>query len=326
RGRRGATGVDEVVDRGIDGVAGLRACHLGAPVAGVHGVVAAGQVDLVVAAAGGDDVLPGAAVDHVVAAATIDVVEAGAGVDLVVAPAAEDHVGAVSAVDHVVAAAAVDVVAAPDGLDEVVAVAALDAVVAHPGDDAVVARAGADHHVHRDVGRRLDHVVAAAGADGQLLALGQADLVGLAVDVDVQGAVVALADPHHVVALAGGGEHHLVAADVGIEQAAGLGLLAGHRGLFALVELGVADGLAVRRLLAGEAGAGVAAGDGDGVFRRAFARRVDRRGGIAAQRRLGEVFLAVQRGAVPVLLPGLGDGRSLHCGVEVQGHGSGLCC
>src|SRR5690606_32927257 len=233
-GLRGAAGVDQVVDRGIDGVVGVRAFHLGAPVAGVDGVVAAGQVHLVVATAGGDDVLPGAAMDDVVAAAAVDVVEAAAGVDLVVARAAEDHVGAVAAVDHVVAGAAVDVVAPADGLDEVVAVAAQDAVVAHAGDDVVIARAGVDHHVHRDVRRRLDDVVAVAGADGQLLALAQAHLIGLAIDVDVQGAVVPLADAHVLVAFAGGGEHHLVAADVAAPEAPRLGLLARHRGLLAL--------------------------------------------------------------------------------------------
>src|SRR5690554_3744763 len=323
RGYGAAAGVDQVVDGCVDDVVGVRAVDLCAAVPGVHGIVAADQVDLVVAGAGGDDVLSATAVDDVVAATAVDVVEAAASVDLVVAPAAEDHVGAVAAVDDVVAAAAVDVVAAASGLDEVVPVAGLDAVVALAGDDVVVAGAGIDHHVDGDVGRGLDDVVAITGADGQLLALGQAHFVDLAVDVDVQGAVVALADLDVVVALAGGGEHHLVAADVRAEQAAGLGLLAGHGGLVALVQFGVADGLAVRRGLVWQAGAGVAAADGDGAVRGAVTGRFDRHAHVAAQRRLGELVPAFQRGAVPVLLLGLDGGRRIYCG-GIEVHGSGL--
>src|SRR5690606_19809734 len=129
-GLRGAAGVDQVVDRGIDRVVGVRAFHLGAPIAGVDGLVAAGHVPPVVAAA-------------------------GAGGDLVWAAAAGAGGAAVAAGAQVVAAAGVDVGPPADGLDGVVAGAAQDAVAADAGDDGISARAGVDHHVHGDVRRGL---------------------------------------------------------------------------------------------------------------------------------------------------------------------------
>src|SRR5690606_38598308 len=202
----------------------------------------------------------------------------------------------------------VDVVAPADGLDEVVAVAAQDAVVAHAGDDVIIARAGVDHHVHGDVRRGLDDVVAVAGADGQLLALAQANFVDLAVDVDVQRAIVALADADMVIALPAGGEHHLVTADT----EAGDGLLPGHRGLLALVQLGVADGLAIGGALVGQAGAGIGTGDGDGAVPGTVIGLADGRTHVAAQRGFAELLAFGLPGAIPVVLAGLvNQGRRL---------------
>src|SRR5690606_14447460 len=131
----------------------------------------------------------------------------------VVAVAAVDDVDAFATGQQVVAAAAEDVVAAGAGEHGVVAFAAVDAVVAGTGGDGVVALAALDHDVDPDVGRDLDHVVAVARTDRQLLPLIEMHLVVLAVDADGGRAVVALLAAEAVVAGAGG-EHQLVAADL----------------------------------------------------------------------------------------------------------------
>src|SRR5690606_24184979 len=219
--------------------------------AGVDRTGAAGGVQHVVAAAAGHHVAAAAAVDGVAAGTAFEEVAAAAAVDAVVAVAAMDDVNPAAALDHVVAAAAEDVVAAAavQG-DDVVADARVDPVVAAAGDfERVLALAGLGDDVHADVGRHLDHVVAGAGADGQLLRLRHRQRVGLAVDGHVQSAVVALADADSVGA-APGGEHQLVGADIGLAGAGvGQGRLACNRHVRAAMQGIDLDLLAVRGLV-----------------------------------------------------------------------------
>src|SRR5690606_32044169 len=247
---RAGGGIDQVADLGVHHGAVAGPFDGVAAGAGIDGAGAARGMQDVVAQAAGHHVAGAAAADRVVAGAALEEVAAGAAIDAVGAIAAVDHVDAAAALDGIVAAAAGDVVAAAAGQGRaVVAGACIDAVVAAAGDvDLVIAGAGVGHDVHGDVGRDLDHVVAAAGAQGQLLALGRLHGEGFAVDAHVQGAVVALADPD-AVAGAAGGDHQLVGAHVGL-AAAGIaqGALARDLHVAVSVQRIDLDGLAVRGL------------------------------------------------------------------------------
>src|SRR5690606_29781019 len=169
-GRLAAGGrVDQVADLGVDRGIDAGAVHGVVAGTGIDGALAVARGDAVVADAAGQDVAGAGALDHVVAGAALDEVGAGAGGALVVAVAAVDDVDAFATGQQVVAAAAEDVVAAGAGEHGVVAFAAVDAVVAGTGGDGVVALAALDHDVDPDVGRDLDHVVAVARTDRQLL-------------------------------------------------------------------------------------------------------------------------------------------------------------
>src|SRR5690606_8337018 len=187
--------VDQAI--GADVADGVGAC------AGIDAVAVAAGGDGVVAEAAGQDVLAAGGDDGVVALAAFDVVVALAAGDAVVAVAAVQGVAAVAGHDAVVAGTAEDIVEAVAGIDDVVALATIDAVVARAALDGVLAGAGLDDEVDRHRRIDLDVVVAVAGAHGQLLALGQADVVLLAIDVEAQLAVLALGDLDLVIAAAG---------------------------------------------------------------------------------------------------------------------------
>src|SRR5690606_31760490 len=322
-------GVDHVADLGV---------HDRAVAGPVDGVVAGTGIDAaaglahddpVVAGAAGQDVAGAPAADQVVAGTAVDEVGPRAGGDLALAVPAVDDVHAGTAGDHVARAVAEDVVAPGPGGDRVVAPPAVDAVVAGPGGDGVVAVATLDHDVHGHVGRHFDHVVAGPGAERQLLSLPQPDLVPLAVDFDVEGAVVALAHADGVVARAGG-EHQLVAADV----AAGIGALARDLDLGVAVQRVDQDRLAV-----GGAARGALAAVGRGavhlhrllaVVGRALDARPPR-GGV--DRRGPGPALPAGVQARQVAVPGIGRivpvGRALAAGGDgverggQHGHGTG---
>src|SRR5690606_27210437 len=170
---------------------------------GIDAVAVAAGGAGVVATAPGQDVLAAGGDDGVVALAAFDVVVALAAGDAVVAVAAVQGVAAVAGHDAVVAGTAEDIVEAVAGIDDVGALATIDAVVARAALDAVLPGAALDEEVGRDRLIDLEVAVAAAGAHGQLLALGQAGVVLLAIDVEAQLAVLALGDLDLVIAAAG---------------------------------------------------------------------------------------------------------------------------
>src|SRR5690606_18469438 len=169
----------------------------------------------------------------------------------------------------------------------------------------------------------LDVVVAVAGADGQLLALGQADVVLLAVDVEAQLAVLALGHLDLVVATAGG-EHQLVGLDVVLAAVELGGELAGDLDVGGAARLVDEQRLAgaARGLLAGAGVAGVAVDLGGLV---AAAIGVD--AGLVDGGDLARAFGGgVEQGSLLALVPHaglLGGGVALG-GVELDGHGRGL--
>ena len=265
--------------------------------------------------------MAGAAVEFVVAAAAFEEVHAVAAEQAVAAVAAVDHVVAGARVERVVAAVAEQVVAAVAGGDAVVTQAAVDAVVAGAGRHRIVSGAGIDHDIDLDVGRDGDDVVAVAAADGQFLVLGQAHGVALAVDADVQGAVVALGDVDPVV-LGARAQHDLVGADV-LAAAAGVGqgALARDRHFGAVVQR-----IDLHRLAVGRAALGALLRIGRGAvdLDRAVGGqgrgRLDRRGLQQAHRLGRHLPVRVGRGRVVPIGIGLRRRRGAG-GVELYGHG-----
>src|SRR5690606_20963817 len=307
--------VDQAI--GADVAEGVGAC------AGIDAVAVAAGGDGVVAEAAGQDVLAAGGDDGVVALAAFDVVVALAAGDAVVAVAAVQGVAAVAGHDAVVAGTAEDIVEAVAGIDDVVALATIDAVVARAALDGVLTGAGLDDEVDRHRRIDLDVVVAVAGAHGQLLALGQADVVLLAIDVEAQLAVLALGDLDLVIAAAGR-EYQLVGQDVVLAA-----VLLGR--VFARdLDVGGAAQLVDEQRLPGAAG-GLLAGAGvAGVA-------VDLGGLVAATvgvdacmvdvGHLARAFdRGVEQGLLVALVPHaglLGGGVALG-GVELDGHERGL--
>src|SRR5699024_8294140 len=144
--------------------------------------------------------------------------------------------------------AGLDVVAAAAGGHLVVAVAGEDGGIAGAGGDGVVTGAAVDDHVDLDVRGHGDGVVAVAGTEGQLLAVGHLDIVGLTVDGDAQRAVGVVGDLHVVVGTAGG-EHQLVVGQVLLREHVHSCALALDGDVAVTLERVHRDGLAVGGLL-----------------------------------------------------------------------------
>src|SRR5690606_27591814 len=186
--------------------------------------------------------------------AAFEVVVAGGTGHEVVAVAAVDDVVALAAAQVVVAGVAEDVVAARAAVHGVVACAGIDAVVSAAAHDEVVAGAAVGDDVDGDVGVDPDRVVAVAGADADLLPLGQRGRIAFAVDVDVDRTVLARAHVDAVVVrTAGRGvDDELVAGDAAAIDADIEGAFAPDLEAVARVQHVLLDRLAVRggRILA----------------------------------------------------------------------------
>src|SRR5690606_26582837 len=220
----------------------------------IDGIVATVAFQLVVATTARKDVVARAAPDGVVALAAFEVVVAGGTGHEVVAVAAVDDVVALAAAQVVVAGVAEDVVAARAAVHGVVACAGIDAVVSAAAHDEVVAGAAVGDDVDGDVGVDPDRVVAVAGADADLLPLGQRGRIAFAVDVDVDRTVLARAHVDAVVVrTAGRGvDDELVAGDAAAIDADIEGAFAPDLEAVARVQHVLLDRLAVRggRILA----------------------------------------------------------------------------